>query len=57
MTVYHAESTPANYDCSVNSNSNTHRDDRQHGVSLCVSQQDVDEGNDLQCLAKSHAVC
>lgn len=24
---------------------------------LGVFQQDVDEGNDLQCLAKSHAVC
>lgn len=34
----------------------THRDDGEHGVSLGVSEQDVDEGDDLQRLAEAHAV-
>lgn len=28
----------------------------EHGVSLCVSEQDVDEGDDLQRFTQAHAV-
>lgn len=34
----------------------THRNNAQHSVSLSIPQQDVSEGNDLQCLAQPHAV-
>lgn len=34
----------------------THRDNGQHSVGLSIPQQDVNEGNDLQSLAQTHAV-
>lgn len=33
-----------------------YRYDGEHGVSLCVSEEDVDEGDDLQRFAQAHAV-
>lgn len=33
-----------------------YRYDGEHGVSLGVSEQGVDEGDDLQCFAQAHAV-
>lgn len=33
-----------------------YRYDGEHSVSLGVSEQDVDEGDDLQCFAQAHAV-
>lgn len=40
----------------MNRQSITHRNNSQDSVSLSIPQQDVNEGNDLQCLAKPHAV-
>lgn len=34
----------------------SYRDDGEHRVGLCVPEEDVDEGDDLQRLAQAHAV-
>lgn len=47
MSVHQAKSAPTINGYGVKSNSNTHGNNSQHGVSFGVFQQDVDEGNDL----------
>lgn len=35
----------------------THWNNCQYSVSLSIPQQDVNKGDNLQCLAQPHAVC